>query len=79
VIRRLLLALLLSAAACTDSTSLGPCVGIDDEQKRDPNLVYEIDTGNVIVAVIFVETVIVPVWVALDETYCPVARKEGGK
>lgn len=71
----LAITLATSSVACTDNTEYGECLGIDDEDRRDPNLVYDMSTWNVVVGVLFFSTVIVPVWVALDETYCPVGRK----
>ena len=64
---------ILISSGCTEETSFGPCVGLDDE--KNPDLVYNISTRNMILSVIFIETIFVPVIVALDETYCPVAKK----
>lgn len=61
------------AAGCTSETEFGRCIGVNEE--RDPHLTYKVDTGNVVVGIIFVETIFVPVIVALDELYCPVGRK----
>lgn len=65
-------ALLLSG--CTTETDLGPRIGAFDE--RDPTLIYKVSVLNVALAVIFVETIIVPVVVVVDETVCPVAKKK---
>jgi len=75
--RSLFLAALLALGltGCTDKTEFGPCVGAFEEERRDPALDYRMSTTNVVVAVIFWETVIVPAIVVLDETYCPIGRK----
>lgn len=72
VIAVILLAVML--AGCTTSTSFGPCVGVDDSD-RNPTLHYKLSVWNVILAVIFVETIVVPVVVVLDNTYCPIGKK----
>jgi hypothetical protein len=70
-----LLAILFFATACTSETEYGDCLGIDDVSKMDPKLEYDVDVGNIVVAVIFSETIIVPVYVALEEVWCPVGKK----
>lgn len=71
----LLILAVMVLAGCTSRTEYGNCVGIYDAE-RDPTLRYKIDAWNVAMAVIFVETVIAPIIVVLDETYCPVGRKD---
>ena len=64
--------------ACTSSTEYGNCVGlpdIEEAKKQNPNIIYKISTKNVILGVIFVEMIIPPIIVVLDETYCPVGVK----
>jgi hypothetical protein len=70
-----LAALLLVAtlAACTSSTEYGKCIGIADD--KDPKLHYKLSVWNAFLGFIFVETIIVPVWVLADETFCPVGKK----
>lgn len=63
------------SAGCTSETQYGRCLGLDDEVQKDPKLIYEVDVGNVIVGVVFVQTIVVPIWVALKEFYCPVGVK----
>lgn len=48
------------------------CVGIGGEGKR-AGIEYKVSTRNVVVGVLFFETVFTPVIVAINETYCPVA------
>lgn len=47
------------------------CVSLGQEEAR-PDIQYGLSTQNIVMGVVMVETVIVPVWVLLDETYCPV-------
>jgi len=71
----LLLPLLLLLTACESSRHVdgygdAECIGVDD--MKDPKLTYEVSTRNVIVGLIFVETIIVPIVTVLDQFYCPV-------
>jgi len=67
----LMLALLLG---CTSSTEFGNCIGAFDD--KNPKLVYKISKWNAFLAVFFFATAIVPIWVIVDETLCPVGRRE---
>jgi len=60
-------------SGCRSETEYGKCVGIDD--KQDPKLEYKLSVRNTVLGIFFVETVIVPVLVLVDETYCPVGNK----
>ena len=60
--------------SCTSSTDLGECAGVGET--RDPSLVYETDVGNIIIAVFFSSTVIIPAVVVFDELWCPVAKAQ---
>lgn len=74
---RTMIGILLAAllAGCTTSTEFGECVGIADDD-RDPGLVYKLSAWNIVLAVIFCETIVVPVIVIADEISCPVAKKK---
>ncbi len=65
--------LAVTSTGCESHTEFGECVGIN--QEKDPDLKYKTSTLNVVLGVIFVETIIVPVIVLLDEFECPVGRK----
>lgn len=67
----LLIAALL--AGCTSKTEFGDCIGIADDKK--PDLQYKVSVWNVVMAVIFSETIVVPIVVLMDKTSCPVAKK----
>lgn len=73
--RKLIVALALSLmlSGCTSSTTYGSCVGINGD--KDPTLRYDYDTGNIIMAIIFSETIVVPVVVVLSALECPVGTK----
>ena len=76
IARVLLLVLSLGLlASCTYETPTGQCVGLDDE--RDPRLEYEISTRNALVGVLFVETLLVPGFVLLENLYCPTGKAKG--
>jgi hypothetical protein len=70
--------LLVLVAGCEDSRIVNnksePCVGIN-ESDRNPKLEYRASTQNVVLAVIFSETIIVPIVVVLNETFCPIGTK----
>ena len=66
--------LMVTAMSCTSETHFGDCVGIDDE--KNPELVYDVDVGNVVLGLVFFEFFFIPpAVVLLDETFCPVARR----
>ena len=60
-------------AGCVSKTDFGPCIGVGDDENQE--LKYHVSTRNIIVGIIFVETIVVPVVVAVDEYKCPVAKK----
>jgi len=64
-----LLAVMLSA--CTEATEFGDCIGLNGPV--DSELIYEYDAWNIAMGVIFSETLIVPIVVALDGYKCPIA------
>jgi hypothetical protein len=75
---KILLALTLAVALaslsrCTTSTQFGQCVGIADE--KTPELVYKLDVWNAVLGILFVETIVVPIVVLANDTYCPVAKR----
>lgn len=70
----LFIACLSVLSACETRTQYGECIGIDGD--KDPNLHYKVSTTNVVWGVVFVETIIVPVVVLLDETDCPVGLRQ---
>jgi len=70
--------LLLAIAAmfltgCTTHTQYGKCIGLADD--KNPALIYKVDAWNVFLGIVFSETIIVPLYVVIDETFCPVDKK----
>lgn len=57
-------------AGCTTKTPYGDCIGAFDEKK--PGVDYKLSVKNLILAIFFSETIIVPVVVVADEIRCPV-------
>jgi hypothetical protein len=70
----ILMILLILTIGCTSHTEFGECVGIMED--RDPKLVYEYNNTNIVVAILFSETLIIPAIVILEELKCPVGKKE---
>jgi hypothetical protein len=68
-----MVALFLLLAGCTSHTEFGPCIGAFDD--RDPKLAYKVSVWNAFLGIIFIETIIVPIWIIVDETLCPIALK----
>ena len=60
-------------SGCTSSTQYGSCIGIADD--KEPNLQYKLSVWNTFLAIIFSETIVVPIVVLANETYCPVGVK----
>lgn len=62
-----------ACTGCTSKTEFGDCIGLDDE--KNPDLVYDVSTNNIVTGVIFFQLIAPPVIVALEEFYCPVGIK----
>jgi hypothetical protein len=58
---------------CTSRTEYGECIGAFDDKK--PELHYKASVWNIFLAIIFVETIIVPIYVVVDQSLCPVGKK----
>ena len=71
--RRICLAVLLAFSvglmSCTTRTSYGECIGAFED--GDPALDYDPSILNIILGVIFMETIVVPVVVVVGMTRCP--------
>ena len=57
----------------TTSTEYGECVGLG--QVKVDSLVYEPNVGNLIVAAVGIETLVIPVYIVLTSLECPVGVK----
>lgn len=70
------LALVLAAAllaGCTARTEHGECIGVFDD--KDPKLVYKLSAWNLVMGLLFVELLVPPVVVLVDQTFCPIGKK----
>jgi hypothetical protein len=71
----LLIASVLMSAGCTSEGYRGnTCVGIADPDEN-PELEYKLSAWNITMAILFSPSVIVPVYVLVDEVKCPVGPK----
>jgi len=61
------------ASLYTTSTEYGECVGLN--QTKVDSLVYEPNINNIIVAVVGIETLVIPVYIVLTSLECPVGVK----
>lgn len=68
-ISTVLIVSLLSLTACTNSTEYGECIGINDQE--NPALHYKYSAWNIALAIIFSETIFVPLIVIFDDLKCP--------
>ena len=59
----------LALTGCTSATQYGQCIGAFED--KNPELTYKPSVWNVFLAILFSETIIVPVIVVIDETLCP--------
>jgi hypothetical protein len=48
------------------------CIGLSGWQQRDTAVTYHLSTRNVLLGVLFVETFVVPAYIALETAMCPV-------
>jgi hypothetical protein len=66
--------ILACLVGCTDTTAFGACVGISDQP--NPALLYKPSVRNIVIAIIFSETIIVPVVVIVNQLNCPIGKNE---
>lgn len=64
-----LLAATALLSGCTSKNEYGECIGAFDDKK--PGVEYKLSVWNTVLAVIFVETVVVPVVVVANQARCP--------
>lgn len=74
-----LVALTAGLSGCGGDTvgkTFYPSYGIATESTdKDPNIIYQVSVGSVIVAIIFCETIVVPVYIVGCDLFTPVAEK----
>jgi hypothetical protein len=74
-----IVAMSIMLSACGNTKNIEGVVydtyGVANESdKRNPDIEYEISVGSIIVAVIFSETVIIPIYVILFDLWQPVRK-----
>ena len=78
-----LLAIMVSLVSCADSkefiidsknVTVEPYGWFDETQKND-SINYKVNTGNVVLSIIFCETIIVPILLTGNELWEPVSKK----
>lgn len=74
LIAPLILALALTATGCTRETEFGECKGLATESEKDANLKYSVSTWNVVLSVIFSETLLWPGLTAAFWLWCPTGK-----
>ena len=60
----------LTFAGCTCSNSKGDCIGLANDPV--PGVTYKASTRNIVLGIVFSETVVVPAVVVLTDLKCPV-------
>lgn len=70
----LLVVAMLALTGCTSRTAFGPCIGAFEDES--PNLHYKVSVWNTILAIIFFETIVVPIVVIASEAKCPRAMRD---
>jgi len=75
----LCMALLITACGQSIKASDGQvyeCYGLLDKDKiKKDNMVYDVVIENVVLSVIFCETVFIPIWLIGFQLYCPANQK----
>lgn len=66
---------LLGASGCTTENHYGECVGLLTEDERNPKMEYRVKKMNIFWAIVFSETLFVPVLVGGFWVYCPMGPK----
>lgn len=69
----LLASLLFLCVACESANGFGSCIGIAD--KEDPRFEYKVSTRNVLIGLVFSQSLVVPGYILLEEIKCPVGEK----
>lgn len=70
--KRFFLIAVLALSGCEFNRSTGKCIGLADKERA--KVEYEVSKRNVIVALIFSGSVLVPGYVAVFDYKCPVEQ-----
>lgn len=73
MIKILVLAAAITLSGCASTTEFGPCVGAFDE--KNPKLEYKVSARNLVVGIFFFGLIAPPVYVVVDQFFCPVGTK----
>ena len=76
--KKTLLSILLAGTligGCDSETEFGKCVGIAQDDRRDPNLFYDLSIWNVFWGVVGFEIIFPPILVLHHELYCPTGKR----
>lgn len=65
--------LVVAAVLLVRSANNGRCIGANDyfELPPDQRAAYRLSTRNVILGAVLVKTIVVPIYVALEASFCP--------
>jgi hypothetical protein len=63
----------LMTSSCASENHYGECVGLGEDKR--PDLEYKVEAWNIIAAIVFVEALVVPIYVSLEEVWCPTGPK----
>jgi hypothetical protein len=66
---------LVMTSACRSETAYGECLGIQQNEEKDPTLVYDVSVRNLVVGGFLFWTIAVPAVVLLSDFQCPVKKK----
>lgn len=69
----LILTLSIMLTGCANRTDYGECIGVNGT--KNSSLHYEYSIRNIFLAILFSETIIVPLIVIFDDLECPVESK----
>ncbi len=58
---------------CNTHSQYGKCICLADD--KNPALIYKVDAWNVFLEIVFFKTIIVPLYVVIDNAFCPVDKK----
>lgn len=61
-------------AALRDETEHGKCLGLNGE--KDPGLKYTYSTRNIVIGAVTFQSVVLPIYVALERLQCPTAKAD---
>ena len=67
------MAVVAALSGCTSKTEFGDCIGAFDDKK--PGLEYKVSAWNLGMAIIGFSLVLPPIFVIVDQTFCPVGKK----